>query len=149
MTSIISVFKELEKAYESVLVYIFFTFNFFFYTLKFLTNCLIFLCSIFILAIKNALKQENLNPEVEEKLIKLQRYQEKQMKEDSSTVTTVLSTAATTTTGVGILTTPTTNSITLPRKRPLIQQQDSVQEHPTPEPPIKKKITKIEQKEIK
>lgn len=33
-----------------------------------------------ILAIKNALKQENLNPEIEEKLLQLQRYQEKQMK---------------------------------------------------------------------
>lgn len=31
-------------------------------------------------AIKNALKQENLNPEIEEKLLQLQRYQEKQMK---------------------------------------------------------------------
>ncbi|XP_018361113.1 PREDICTED: nucleosome-remodeling factor subunit NURF301 isoform X2 [Trachymyrmex cornetzi] len=30
--------------------------------------------------IKNALKQENLNPEIEEKLLQLQRYQEKQMK---------------------------------------------------------------------
>ncbi|XP_050664238.1 nucleosome-remodeling factor subunit NURF301 isoform X2 [Leptidea sinapis] len=30
--------------------------------------------------IKSALKQENLNPEIEEKLIQLQRYQEKQMK---------------------------------------------------------------------
>lgn len=33
-----------------------------------------------VLAIKNALKQENLNPEIEEKLLQLQRYQEKQMK---------------------------------------------------------------------
>ncbi|XP_058463796.1 nucleosome-remodeling factor subunit NURF301 [Malaya genurostris] len=32
--------------------------------------------------IKNALKQENLNPEIEEKLLNLQRYQEKQMKAD-------------------------------------------------------------------
>lgn len=32
--------------------------------------------------IKNALKQENLNPEIEEKLLNLQRYQEKQMKTD-------------------------------------------------------------------
>ncbi|CAH1403971.1 unnamed protein product [Nezara viridula] len=98
--------------------------------------------------IKNALKQENLNPEVEEKLIKLQRYQEKQMKEDTTGVTTV-SSAVTTTTGVGIPTTPTSNSLTLPRKRPLIQQQDTVQDLPSSEPPIKKKITKVEQKEIK
>lgn len=33
-------------------------------------------------AIKNALKQENLNPEIEEKLLNLQRYQEKQMKSE-------------------------------------------------------------------
>ncbi|XP_037046022.1 nucleosome-remodeling factor subunit NURF301 isoform X4 [Bradysia coprophila] len=32
--------------------------------------------------IKNALKQENLNPEIEEKLLNLQRYQEKQMKSE-------------------------------------------------------------------
>ncbi|XP_058836423.1 nucleosome-remodeling factor subunit NURF301 [Topomyia yanbarensis] len=32
--------------------------------------------------IKNALRQENLNPEIEEKLLNLQRYQEKQMKAD-------------------------------------------------------------------
>lgn len=31
-------------------------------------------------AIKNALKQDNLNPEIEEKLLNLQRYQEKQMR---------------------------------------------------------------------
>ncbi|XP_055631397.1 nucleosome-remodeling factor subunit NURF301 isoform X2 [Toxorhynchites rutilus septentrionalis] len=35
--------------------------------------------------IKNALKQENLNPEIEEKLLNLQRYQEKQMKTDDRT----------------------------------------------------------------
>lgn len=33
-------------------------------------------------AIKNALKQENLNPEIEEKLLQLQRYQERQMKHE-------------------------------------------------------------------
>ncbi|XP_063923379.1 nucleosome-remodeling factor subunit NURF301 isoform X3 [Zophobas morio] len=32
--------------------------------------------------IKTALKQENLNPEIEEKLLQLQRYQEKQMKQE-------------------------------------------------------------------
>lgn len=35
---------------------------------------------VHVAAIKNALKQENLNPEIEEKLLQLQRYQEKQMK---------------------------------------------------------------------
>lgn len=34
--------------------------------------------------IKSALKQENLNPEIEEKLLQLQRYQEKQMKPESN-----------------------------------------------------------------
>ncbi|CAH2086513.1 unnamed protein product [Euphydryas editha] len=33
--------------------------------------------------IKSALKQENLNPEIEEKLLQLQRYQEKQMKPET------------------------------------------------------------------
>lgn len=33
-------------------------------------------------AIKTALKQENLNPEIEEKLLQLQRFQEKQMKQE-------------------------------------------------------------------
>ncbi|GAB0089853.1 nucleosome-remodeling factor subunit NURF301 [Sergentomyia squamirostris] len=33
--------------------------------------------------IKNALKQENLNPEIEEKLLNLQRYQERQMKTET------------------------------------------------------------------
>lgn len=34
--------------------------------------------------IRTALKQENLNPEIEEKLLQLQRYQEKQMKNDDT-----------------------------------------------------------------
>lgn len=37
-------------------------------------------------AIKNALKQENLNPEIEEKLLQLQRYQEKQMKGSETSI---------------------------------------------------------------
>lgn len=36
-------------------------------------------------AIKSALQQENLNPEIEEKLLTLQRYQEKQMKSETPT----------------------------------------------------------------
>ncbi|KAF7271636.1 hypothetical protein GWI33_015487 [Rhynchophorus ferrugineus] len=36
--------------------------------------------------IKTALKQENLNPEIEEKLLQLQRYQEKQMKQEPETL---------------------------------------------------------------
>ncbi|XP_047346621.1 nucleosome-remodeling factor subunit NURF301 isoform X1 [Vespa velutina] len=59
--------------------------------------------------IKNALKQENLNPEIEEKLLQLQRYQEKQMKggiESSVTSNQIHSTP--------IITTPRAPS----RKRP-------------------------------
>lgn len=40
-------------------------------------------------AIKTALKQENLNPEIEEKLLQLQRYQEKQMKQEPEIPTPV------------------------------------------------------------
>lgn len=41
--------------------------------------CFLFLF-LFCVAIKNALRQENLNPEIEEKLLNLQRCHEKQMK---------------------------------------------------------------------
>jgi hypothetical protein len=37
-------------------------------------------------AIKTALKQENLNPEIEEKLLQLQRYQERQIKQGKQEV---------------------------------------------------------------
>ena len=43
---------------------------------------------MFSVAIKSALKQENLNPEIEEKLLQLQRYQEKQMKGSDNSVST-------------------------------------------------------------
>ncbi|XP_017781455.1 PREDICTED: nucleosome-remodeling factor subunit NURF301 isoform X2 [Nicrophorus vespilloides] len=39
--------------------------------------------------IKTALKQENLNPEIEEKLLQLQRYQERQMRQEPDTPTPV------------------------------------------------------------
>lgn len=42
------------------------------------------------IAIKNALKQENLNPEIEEKLLNLQRFQEKKMKTDHPPTPTTL-----------------------------------------------------------
>jgi nucleosome-remodeling factor subunit BPTF len=38
------------------------------------------------IAIKTALKQENLNPEIEEKLLQLQRYQERQIKQGKQDV---------------------------------------------------------------
>uniref|UniRef100_A0A1L8DWQ1 Putative nucleosome remodeling factor subunit n=1 Tax=Nyssomyia neivai TaxID=330878 RepID=A0A1L8DWQ1_9DIPT len=40
--------------------------------------------------IKNALKQENLNPEIEEKLLNLQRYQERQMKHETTPSHTIV-----------------------------------------------------------
>lgn len=67
------------------------------------------------------MKQENLNPEIEEKLIQLQRYQEKQMKNE-----------------------PATPLIPRPqsRKRPSSVQGTS-QDYETPRP---KKVTKFEPK---
>ncbi|KAK2580560.1 hypothetical protein KPH14_007689 [Odynerus spinipes] len=59
--------------------------------------------------IKNALKQENLNPEIEEKLLQLQRYQEKQMKGGTENSVTSNQTHST-----PIVTTPRAPS----RKRP-------------------------------
>ncbi|XP_063224982.1 nucleosome-remodeling factor subunit NURF301 isoform X2 [Bacillus rossius redtenbacheri] len=44
--------------------------------------------------IKSALKQDNLNPEIEEKLIQLQRYQEKQMRQEATPTSTVVTTTA-------------------------------------------------------
>jgi hypothetical protein len=43
-------------------------------------NCI----SCFVSAIKSALKEENLNPDIEEKLLQLQRYQDQQMKHDKT-----------------------------------------------------------------
>lgn len=51
--------------------------SFFFYLIK-LILYIYFTLYVLFPAIKNALKQENLNPEIEEKLLNLQRYQEKQ-----------------------------------------------------------------------
>lgn len=51
-----------------------------------------FLYYFFILAIKTALKQDNLNPDIEEKLINFQKYQESQLKPDSSIIQSVSST---------------------------------------------------------
>lgn len=66
------------------------------------------------LAIKNALKQENLNPEIEEKLLQLQRYQEKQMKHEPGLIEPPVS--------------PTVISKTSLRKRPLSSSSKSVDE---------------------
>ncbi|XP_046429162.1 nucleosome-remodeling factor subunit NURF301 isoform X3 [Neodiprion fabricii] len=97
--------------------------------------------------IKNALKQENLNPEIEEKLLQLQRYQEKQMKggvESSITCNQIHGTPTATTTRapsrkrpapphVPPLASPTTPNVTTndkdnewsetPKKRPAPRQE--------------------------
>ncbi|XP_031848363.1 nucleosome-remodeling factor subunit NURF301 E(bx) isoform X6 [Nomia melanderi] len=97
--------------------------------------------------IKNALKQENLNPEIEEKLLQLQRYQEKQMKGsvENSVATNQTHTTPTVTTPrvpsrkrpapTNIPTTTTPTSIQsstndqdanweTPRKKPAIKQEN-------------------------
>lgn len=66
-------------------------------------------CRIYI-AIRNALKQENLNPEIEEKLLNLQRYQEKQMKSETHQPAAV--------------TEPQPNSASHNKKRPTSRMQD-------------------------
>ncbi|CAK9823195.1 Nucleosome-remodeling factor subunit NURF301 [Anthophora retusa] len=97
--------------------------------------------------IKNALKQENLNPEIEEKLLQLQRYQEKQMKggvENSVTSNQAHTTPTITTPRVpsrkrpapsNIPTTPSSTSVQAttndkdsewaetPRKKPALKQE--------------------------
>lgn len=57
-------------------------------------------------AIKSALKQENLNPEIQEKLLQLQRYQERQIKQEKTEPTPV-----------SVITTPVANKVQ-PKKRP-------------------------------
>lgn len=61
-------------------------------------------------AIKNALKQENLNPEIEEKLLKMQRYQEQQMKSDDVNVSSANHLAMTATSGSALPIATATNA---------------------------------------
>lgn len=71
----------------------------------------------FVIAIKTALKQENLNPEIEEKLLQLQRYQEKQMKQETDVPVNVSR----------VTTSNTSNTISsnrVPRKRPVSGSKD-------------------------
>ncbi|XP_075219983.1 nucleosome-remodeling factor subunit NURF301 E(bx) isoform X3 [Lycorma delicatula] len=95
-------------------------------------------------SIKNALRQENLNPEIEEKLLQLQRYQEKQMKEPSSISNTVVTTVNTATAS------PTCSSPTKPsssnRKRP---PSSSPSDGPSGLEPAKKKPVKTDNKDVK
>lgn len=60
-------------------VFYFLLHNFCFCLIPILINFFVYFFFFTHLAIKSALKQENLNPEIEEKLLILQRYQEKQM----------------------------------------------------------------------
>ncbi|XP_063972664.1 nucleosome-remodeling factor subunit NURF301 isoform X2 [Diachasmimorpha longicaudata] len=93
--------------------------------------------------IKNALKQENLNPEIEEKLLQLQRYQEKQMKVDSlpnsqaQTPTTPISRAP-------ARKRPATINPVVPKEPPVVNDKDS-----TFQDPRKRIVIKQEPKEVK
>lgn len=85
-------------------------------------------------AIKNALKQENLNPEIEEKLLQLQRYQqEKQVKKEDGPSPVAPAAVS-----------PTPPPKPMPaRKRPSAVSHDADLEAP------KKKIQRVESKETK
>lgn len=80
-------------------------------------------------AIKNALKQENLNPEIEEKLLTLQRYQERQknksdpsISSNQSTIVSSQQTLQVSTAAVAAATTPIKSGSS--RKRPPSRSQD-------------------------
>lgn len=100
------------------------------YLIKKLPKKKIKLIKIFISAIKNALKQENLNPEIEEKLLTLQRYQERQKnKSDNPSFTSNQSTivnsqhiAQVSPATVSAITTPVKSGSS--RKRPPSRSQD-------------------------
>ncbi|XP_051172895.1 nucleosome-remodeling factor subunit NURF301-like isoform X2 [Leptopilina boulardi] len=111
--------------------------------------------------IKSALKQENLNPEIEEKLLQLQRYQEKQMKGTENTITsnqshhqitTTPRTPArkrpapmtTTTTPVTTATTTTTTNIPPPVNVTNLQNLVNDKDIDWTEPPKKKPSPKID-----
>lgn len=106
--------------------------------------CFSFYVDFFFIGIKNALRQENLNPEIEEKLLQLQRYQEKQMKEPSSITNTLVTTVNTATAS------PTCSSPTKPpppnRKRP---PSSSPSDGMSALEPAKKKPVKTDNKDVK
>ncbi|KAJ4445599.1 hypothetical protein ANN_12281 [Periplaneta americana] len=94
--------------------------------------------------IKNALKQENLNPEIEEKLLQLQRYQEKQMKQDKTEVAVQPQIATSVTAKVPAKKRPLTQ--TSPQGA-MNQQQNVVKDDWDSAP--KRKAAKIETKDAK
>ncbi|XP_033322004.1 nucleosome-remodeling factor subunit NURF301 E(bx) isoform X1 [Megalopta genalis] len=110
--------------------------------------------------IKNALKQENLNPEIEEKLLQLQRYQEKQMKgsvENSVATNQTHTTPTVTTPRVPSRKRPAPSNIPTPTTPTSTQSstndQDTDWETPRKKPAIKQenretpKVIKVEQSE--
>lgn len=98
--------------------------------------------------IKNALKQENLNPEIEEKLLQLQRYQEKQMKGgvETSVTNSVTASPATPVTRAPARKRPAPIAATpqTPAKEPAGTQE---KDNEWSEPPRKKLAIKSELKE--
>lgn len=88
------------------------------------------------------MKQENLNPEIEEKLLQLQRYQqEKHVKKDGTSVPVVHTPVSTPAAKPTPVTKPTPA-----RKRPAAAHHDQgSNETPTP----KRKVQKVDHKEAK
>lgn len=83
------------------------------------------------------MKQENLNPEIEEKLLQLQRYQEKQMKQDTGVPQPVVAPVA------PIPTTPP------PKPQPTRKRPQTSSEGSSDVESSKKKVPKLETKEVK
>jgi nucleosome-remodeling factor subunit BPTF len=98
-------------------------------------------CSIS--AIKNALKEENLNPEIEEKLLELQRYQEQQMKQDKMEVPVIPQVAPTVTAKVPAKKRPS------PTASHVVNQQQGVSVKEDWESTPKRKVAKIDTKDVK
>ena len=94
-------------------------------------------------AIKNALKEENLNPEIEEKLLELQRYQEKQMKQDKTEVPVLPQVATTVTAKVPAKKRPS------PTASQIVNQQQGVNVKEDWEATPKRKVSKLDTKDVK
>ncbi|XP_076233089.1 nucleosome-remodeling factor subunit NURF301 E(bx) isoform X2 [Calliopsis andreniformis] len=100
--------------------------------------------------IKNALKQENLNPEIEEKLLQLQRYQEKQMKgsvENSVATNQTHTTPTITTPRVPSRKRPAPSNIPTTTTPPNVQSTTNDQDSDWAETPRKKPAPKQEPRE--
>ncbi|XP_076674855.1 nucleosome-remodeling factor subunit NURF301 E(bx) isoform X2 [Andrena cerasifolii] len=100
--------------------------------------------------IKNALKQENLNPEIEEKLLQLQRYQEKQMKgsvENSVAANQTHTTPTITTPRVPSRKRPAPSNIPTPTTPTCVQSAAADQDTEWAETPRKRPALKQESRE--